>query len=653
MIKCPNLFRNIPFSEIFCRCLAVATLFNFFVSNINAQSNIDEIDELTQCVSEDVAATIHIPDLDGLIDAIESHKIFQSHDFLDSIALIARHDPSFIEQWELLVDELRKVNGVHIIVWKQKPKATEEKHQFALPWQNENNDVAILFKINQSEKLIARLSFFNRAFTSSNAKPETGDDVDSGRHNMSFSNGLTDRWLVVCNSNKRVKQLVTGLKSTSPINSSLSDDRRFKTAFAEFKNSSNALIFTFARPEYFPSFFTDSRGNTERAKLENLEEIPACAMTIRFQPDSGNIIINSATSNTQPAIGIASKWNAMRSIPTPFPEFCFRVRSIEFEAWDPEKRLQAAIANHDRVHGEGSYMAGRKKQYGDDCEQFMKDWFNAISYQYFVRHETEAGLYESIAIYKVNDYEAAKRYLTYWIDQAKNDPDKEKERLTILPESAPNAIAFGMSPETFKVKQQQWVTQLKSRPGQLESAERNYWRAIEKTGKPVEELADVIVENDGLVLTKDWLIGGSIRDVYRLIDFMNGEVDDAKNELAPFYKRIDQSKNQNDFGNPGWIRAGDNYVDEFAGVFARMLVSKYGNKNTKITTDVFKGRSFEQLKAGKEFNGDLFDITSYLVTKAYIDCCEDIVIMRRKNEQGGNLLCLMAVIFKQGAKTEN
>lgn len=279
-------------------------------------------------------------------------------------------------------------------------------------------------------------------------------------------------------------------------------------------------------------------------------------------------------------------------------------------------------------------------------EQQFEDLFNNTCARFYIRHEAENGLYESITIEKVHDYDAARRTLESSIKLQRESGEERRVRLTKLPESDPDAIGYGPSAEWLEQERQKMLQYLNSDPEHRAWAERNYWRAIKKAGRSVEEIADLMVENDGTVLTRKWLFKGNVVEIYQLIDFMNGQADDKENQLDPLKQRIDWLVKQSDFGQPHWLQSGEHFKDEVTGYFYQILSTKYSG-NRDLCTKILEGKTLEQLKASEEFEGDTYDIAGLLVCRTIVNSCADTIFMRRKEEQGGKLLRVTGVIFKQ------
>jgi hypothetical protein len=636
---------------VFCMLLVALALPQ---TSALSQSSIEQIEMFTQHVDDSITATLHFPDFHDLIGRIETHSGFAAPEFIEGVEALKKFDPELIEKWDAFLDCLRRIDSVHVFVWQSETPKFESNQRQSPEWKVPA-EIVVAIKISDAEELAEKLSFFNGFFQKSKSlDSENADERPDQSKNPTASLALQTQngWLIIGNSKTRVDSLRESLASGVNSKNSLARDRKFQIAFQEFKGDANASIFMFARPQYFPSLFSDSRGFTSLAAIENLGELPAAAVIVQFEEASANLVIKSFVTNTFPAVGLANQLNAMSPIPEDIPEFCFDVTSTEMWAWDADALLKANKENYVSTHGEAKYLEYLKQRYGENSENLNRDFYQGTSSIVLVRYRSHIGKKGGITIRRVKDYEAQKRLLEYYVKNSQEQRGaKGIVQLKNLPASAIDAFAIGPTPEEIEEKWRRALIRIKNDPEERKWYERELQSVLEKTGKSLEEFgSELAFDNDGHVLTKDWCFTGPLPDIYRLIEYMHGEIDEVEDTLKSTKKRIKQLKDQTGFGSVEMIYTGDVYIDDVSEVFEESLYSKYGLQNFQLVKDIGTGVTLKQLQNEEKFEGDIYDITGYLVCKAVTEPCEDIVILRRKDEQGGKLKTVIGVFYKEDEK---
>jgi hypothetical protein len=625
-------------------------LFVLIVSSaLNARGqepSIAEIESLCATVERDVVGTIHIPNFGKFIKALKNHNVFRLSDALDFFRLIERQDPRLAESFEDFYECLAQVNSLNVLIWKRHSRMEKPELAQSNSGSVGSYDFVLVFRTDSTksaEELLNQLQFLNTVYP----KNEQIED-DASDFPINFADSLTgklhEKWVVVGNSENRVADVITKTKEQIDLgNKSLASDRSFKLALAEFEAKSKSdSVFLFARPDYFPFLFSEHFENKEKAELEKLNELPSSAMTIALDNESGEIVFKYFVSNTLPAVGIANEWDAMNSVPERFPAFCFPIHSTEILAWDTQEYFSAKASSYDQVHGDGKFAEMLTDRYGRDGHEIVRGFYEARSSLFFLRYISDLGMRRSIRIEQIEDYEKIKRYMEVF--------NKKKVPATVsLLSKGPSGSEVTLFARPESEIDETWELMLqKINSSERERAhyESEYKAAIDFTGKSLTELGPLLVDNRGWILTDKYRIGGQVADIKKLYDFMQGS-GNLEDHLGLLRAKIDRLIVHHNFGRPEAVYTGRYYADNLYGFFRRVLESKYrGNQN--VVSGVFDGTYLERLKTGENYDCDVHDLVAFQIVHLIASSCEEIVIVRRKEKEGGRLSAAIAVFFKQG-----
>lgn len=296
----------------------------------------------------------------------------------------------------------------------------------------------------------------------------------------------------------------------------LARDRRYGKAMAAWSDHADASIYVYVRPDEVDGFF--SVASEEQLKMAKVGEINTASYAVTVN-GSGRLVVDSRLYNTFPESGAAAVWRAEKPVELDF-RFPFEVLRLKSVARNIEEDYAARQENHDRIKGRGDYVAMQNRRFPP--YDFRSEILPRADSRHFIIYRSKSRLEKSFTLEPVKDYKCMLRYLEARVS-SRNDKGEVCVRKPALETNAGvDCIIFGVS----GVEQEK---NSKNRRASIDSNVRvreYYERLFQETNTGQfsgfeDYLEELESEDDGFVLSKNWLISGDVVDGIEFLRQLN------------------------------------------------------------------------------------------------------------------------------------